>query len=605
LQGQIFITQGDITRLGADAVAVTSGITFNRKSAGFEALAKHDEGQDFLGQYERARDARAEKDRAFWVPCQGSRAPLGVVFVTVHKRARLDGGQDPAYRAVRESIDTAVAHLRVLTERPLLVALVAFRMNMGGDREDRLRSARAQVQAAYDALAGLPDVDVAFVLDDASKYEIFLDARRREMEERNIARGAFDAAHLGPLVEAIRNDECVLFVGAGLSQNAQMPSYKALIEALARKIGITEELSSDVDTYLDIAQAFRDTQGSVQEMVASMFGSGAQRTLPSLAHYLLLSMPIRLIITTNYDRLLENTLEALRRYPLRVVDSKDIAQTGYRGGSYVVKFHGDAEQDNIVLSRDDYDGFFTRRPEMASLLEGLLLNQTFFFLGYSLRDPNFRQIYSKIDLMLRAAKRPAFATTFDSVKGYVKGQYARKQLRLVELGRIPQLPKDAPAGEEQYERAQASRRLLAFLDRLAEEVSEGARLFLAPEAVAGPDAEGTPLLPLAKALTLAGDRIVEAAAASLSPEETRQAVHTLAFLCEHGWRPRHGSHVTVSGLWQKLASRLPQGEDTKRERRQLLEAALRYADDSRTALRLKKMLDLPTSNGDHLLWNEE
>jgi len=304
MQGQVFITQGDITLLGTDAVAVTSGITFNRKSAGFAALAKHAEGSNFLDDYERALAGRAEEDRAFWVPCHESRAPFGVVFVTVHKRMRLESGQDPAYRAVREAIQAAVEHLRPRTSRPLTIGLVAFRMNMGGDREYRLRSARTQVCAAYDALAEFPDVDVAFIVDDAIKYDIFLDARRRERAERGMDSLPYNAAILGPLVETVKNDECVLFVGAGLSLNADMPSYRQLIEALARDVGIHEELSSDADSYLDIAQAFRDQNKSVDAVIARMFGSGASRVMPSLAHYLLLSLPIRMVITTNYDHLL-------------------------------------------------------------------------------------------------------------------------------------------------------------------------------------------------------------------------------------------------------------------------------------------------------------
>ncbi len=572
MQGQVFITQGDITRLGADAVAVTSGVTFNRWSEGFRALAEHGGGDSFLEAYERARGARDAWARAFWVPCSGSHAPQGVVFVTVHRGGGPEDRQEPAARAVREAIQTAVKHLRADTTRPLLVALVAFRMELGGDREDRVRSARSQVRAAYDALRELPNVDAAFVLDDAGKYDIFLDARRREREERGLTMASYDAARLGPLVEAIRNDECVLFVGAGLSRNARMPSYHTLIETLARKLGIDETLSGDMDTYLDIAQAYRDAGHSVEEVLGSLFGAG--RALPSLAHYLLLSLPIRMVVTTNYDHLLEHTLEGLRRYPLRVVDHEAISRTGYKDGCCVVKFHGDVEDGQAVLSRDDYDGFFARRPEMASLLEGLLLNQTFFFVGYSLRDPNFRQIYSKIDLMLRTFKRPAFTTTFDTVKGYIKDQYARKQMRLIELGEC---------SEEQ-----AGRRLLAFLDRLAEEVSEKTHLFLAPETALEDRARREPLAPVAAALAEAGTQLIAATAGPLSPEQTRLAAHTLGFLCAHGWRPASG--VSITGLWRRLAEKLPPGAESEREKRQFLTLALRYATDGGTASRLRRQL---------------
>ena len=603
MQGQLFITQGDITRLGADAVAVTSGVTFNRQSAGFAALTKHAEGHDFLKEYERARGARPGKNDPFWVPCHDSRPPFGVVFVTVDGRdqhqnsEKLAYQQEPAYQAVREAIETAVTELRASTQRPLLVALVAFRMNMGGDRENRVRSARLQVQGAYDSLEKMSDVDVAFVLDDAIKYDIFLDARRQEREARAMEAPFYDAATLGPLVEAIKNDECVLFVGAGLSLNAQMPSYRQLIETLAEELGIREELASDVDSYLDIAQAYRDQGKSVDAAIGSMFGVGASRVMPSLAHYLLLSLPIRMVVTTNYDHLLEHTLEGLRRYPLRVVDHQAISQTGYKDGCYVVKFHGDAEQGHAILSRDDYDGFFSQRPEMASLLEGLLLNQTFFFLGYSLRDPNFRQIYSKIDLMLRTAKRPAFATTFETMRGYVKDQYARKQLRLVELG--GRAAEVAPTGvpEEDWERSQSGRRLLAFLDRLSEQVSERAHLFLAPEAVPVGDKQKQSLTAVAQSLARAGEHLIGAIDGPLSAEQTRLAAHTLGFLCSHGWRPDPNMGFSVTGLWRRLADNLPTGGGTEREKRQYLTTALRYATDNETARRLRHALESVAEKG--------
>src|SRR5205085_2313088 len=141
------------------------------------------------------------------------------------------------------------------------------------------------------------------------------------------------------------------------------------------------------------------------------------------------------------------------------------------GGVFVIKLHGDIGcPEEIVLCRDDYDEFFERRPAMALLLESLMLNRTFFFVGYSLRDPNFRQIYARIARMLREARRPAFATTFERGEAlpFIVEQWRRKQLTL--------LPIPGDTGEDQ------GVRFLAFLDRLAERVTlPHPRLFLAPD----------------------------------------------------------------------------------------------------------------------------
>jgi len=567
LPSQVFIIQGDITNVSADALAVSRGVSFNRTTNRFAALAELAQGVDFYSEYERTRGKTTDNVRTFWVTLGDSVAPRGVLFVTVDQK-------DGAYGAVHSAIVEAVYNLPADGERPLLIALIAFRMSQGGDRNDRLRSARTQVAAAYDTLADLatrnggdPVADVVFVLDDAAKYEIFLDARRHEMKTRGLTPAPLDPEWM-PLVEAVKNEECVLFVGAGLSLNARMPSYGQLVQKMAEEIGITEDLSNDVDTYLDVAQAYRDAKKPLAGLISHYFGNGRTGIRPSIAHYLLMSLPIRFIVTTNYDRLLETTLESLRRFPIRIVDNDHIGRTGYRDGLYVIKFHGDAEEGDVVVSRDDYDAFFHQRPAMASLLEGLLLNQTFFFVGYSLRDPNYRQIYSKIDLMLRSSKRPAFATTLDQTKAHVAAQYRRKQMRLIELG-VDQ----PPDGEN-------SRRLIAFLDRLAEDVTGRARLFLAPDAE--PDRQpqtgkASSARLMADGLRQVGYNLVAAIDEGLDPHDVAVAAETLRFLCQHGWRCPRGQ--TIAKLWLKLADQLPMDDRYHRERRQYTMSALRYADD--------------------------
>ena len=569
MEGQVYVTRGDIARISADAVAVTRGITFSLKSSAFTALAEHFD-PDFTDEYERAK-ASARPGEAFWVstaraPDQG---PYGAVFVSPKGRAPAGEADHPAYSVVTAAIEMAVAKLRARTPYPILIALIAFRMKFGEDREDRLRSARAQIRAAFDAVSRHPDTDVVFVLDDVTKYEIFLEARRHETAALGKARSPFAYKDLAPLINALQNEECVLFVGAGMSQNSSLTSYPELIREMAGEIGLGDGLTTDVDTALDVAQCFRDqdTDGDrMPALIRKHFGE-AKRVKPSLAHYLAMSLPIRFIITTNYDRLLETALEALHRFPLRVVNETQVAQTGYRDGTYVVKFHGDAEKGRVVISRDDYDAFFRDRPEMASLLEGLLLNQTFFFLGYSLRDPNFRQIYTKIELMLRKAMRPAFLTTVEPTPPAARRQYQNKQLKLIETGASsgPDVDStgDTGAADENMirKRANTARRLYAFLDRLAEEVVGNTHLFLVPDAhstsasTQAGTGRGRRMEELYFTLRKAGWQLTEAIQGPMTPEEARTAARILSLLAEQGWQPKNQG-ASLSGLWERLAMHL-------------------------------------------------
>src|SRR6185437_12033981 len=176
------------------------------------------------------------------------------------------------------------------------------------------------------------------------------------------------------------------FVGAGLSSGAGLPGWHSLVRRLGDDLGLPW---SDRHDYLDLAQWYRERFGR-ERLAAVLRELYATPAKPTLAHYLLMSLPVRHVITTNYDDLLERALDGLKRHPVKVLHQEDVARTG-QNEVFVVKLHGDlAHPDEIILTRDDYDEFFQRRPAMALLLEGLLFNQTFFFVGYSLRDPNFR-----------------------------------------------------------------------------------------------------------------------------------------------------------------------------------------------------------------------
>jgi SIR2-like protein len=266
-----------------------------------------------------------------------------------------------------------------------------------------------------------------------------------------------------------------------------------------------------------------------------------------------------------------------------------VPRTGQREGIYVVKLHGDvADAEHLVLTRDAYDTFFQHRPAMALLLEGLLLNETFFFVGYSLRDPNFRQIYARISGMLQDALRPAFATILYPDRGtgkYLKRQWKRKGLNLILFEE-----KDGEAPEQQ---------LLCFLDRLAERVTrQTSHFFLARDVELEELSE--PLRTLRQDVLIAdvGERVKEACATASRPEEVRHVAELLAFLTFQGWRPARTSPVHLSDLWEILAARC---EDQPAQRRRMLMIALRNTermDDAERILEQLRTLERNTSPRD-------
>ena len=600
-QGEIFIVHGDITQITADAIAYPTSIATWKDIPGelTPAFDKHYPG--VTAQWEAMRAQKAEETtrphfdygESFWIPLGEEHAPYGVVVVAAGGKHSVTP-QDQAERqavigAVREAarrLREREQHLGKTPER-LLIALPGLRIGRGGSREKDMAAALSEVQAAREVLdeEGHEGVDVVFVTFTPRHYQIFLEARRT----CGLAPAVPSGAPPEDLLDALEGGKCVLFVGAGLSKAAGMMDFKSLIALLAADLGINEPLSDDMDTYLDLAQWHREKfpngEKRVHALIKEHFGAGVAWAKPTVDHYWLMSLPVHYVVTTNYDSLLETTLEAQKRFPNTAVTQEDVARTGGREGVHVIKFHGDANQtvvdqgkDDLVLSRDDYDRFFADRPVMASLLQGLLLNQTFFFVGYSLRDPNFRQIYINISLMLKKSQRPAYATTFEAIKDYQQQQYASKQLHLIPM-------------EGTLEEKVHTERCL--LDQIAEH-AVGQALFLADctESEVGGSSQTGRLGDLQRLLCQAGEEIMRLGRGSLTWDEAQQTARTLTFLAEAGWRPKGSS---LARLWLTLAEHvgaLDTGEKQHRQfQKSLLLSALAHAESQEIADSIRQRLE--------------
>lgn len=587
MRGHLFVAPGDITLLSADAVAYSTDRVLSpggQLTSAFEANLP-----TFRAQYEALRASlggrRAGSAETFWLPMpaagEGNGAPAkgekpyGVV-VTVATGINVPREQRAA-AAVAGALRRACAELeRAGVPKPWRIALPTFLTGDGGARHDRLAVAEPQVEAAMAFVDEHEDVDVAFVPYTESTYQVWLEARRRVRARRG-APTEGDDGPFGELVEALRRRECVLFVGSGVSSGSGLPGWLELIDELAGELGIEPaHRRGDLDYLLDLAQWYRERGApegeSIESRIARRFTVGASGARPTLAHYLLTSLPARYFVTTNYDDLLETALNAQRRHPVRVVAERDVARTGGTDGCYVVKFHGCAVNGGeLVLSRDDYDDFFRRRPAMALLLEGLLLNQSFFFVGYGLRDPDFRQIYGRIASMLQGAKRPAFATTFEGASEHPKKQWKKKHLDLIDV------PGATPA--------EKARALDVLLDRLAERVARDPHLFLAEDVDR----------PLAPEVTKVRERLLDTtgaviAACQRAPSASKSEVQALAdvlrFFAARGWRGHRPGQL--GGLFAMLAAHRELADE---ERRALLIAALRHTESSEEARRLEREIE--------------
>jgi hypothetical protein len=286
-------------------------------------------------------------------------------------------------------------------------------------------------------------VDVALVMKEGAQY-----AAAQAVRSELVGEGAWPdldeqlRGQVDHLAYRAFRQELVLFLGAGVSQAAGLPSWGGLLEALAGT-----DLAADGDfqrlSPLDQARVLKkrlSPDRPLGQTVAERFRAEQY----SLVHALLAALPVPEVITTNYDALFEAASAAVGR-PVDVLPYQQAAG----GRRWLLKLHGCISRpEDIVLTREDYLRYDAGRAALAGLVQGLLITRHVLFVGFSLSDDNFHRI---ADAVRRAVGGQPFGTSLAVAGNPLLREVWASDLHWVELGELPA----------------SARRLEIFLDRLA------------------------------------------------------------------------------------------------------------------------------------------
>lgn len=159
------------------------------------------------------------------------------------------------------------------------------------------------------------------------------------------------------LVQAIKEKNVILFVGAGVSANLGLPNWKDLISHMAIKIGYDPEVYNSLGDNLSLAEYYILEKGSIGELRSWMDREWHKSSIEiekSDIHRLIVELGFPIIYTTNYDRWLEMAFE---HYKIDSLAIKNVGDMRYirDGITQIVKFHGDfADDSSIVLTESSY-----------------------------------------------------------------------------------------------------------------------------------------------------------------------------------------------------------------------------------------------------------
>lgn len=141
---------------------------------------------------------------------------------------------------------------------------------------------------------------------------------------------------------------------------------------------------------------------------------------PGAVHKEFAKLPFRQVITTNFDFLIERAYDACNRPCLPVVDEELLPFSAGDNQTRLIKMHGDLHHPSLlVVTEEDYDAFRDRRRRMFQEIQHLLIRHSVLFIGYSLEDPDFRQILALVKKDFPEFRRPAYALLVDPTEDTV------------------------------------------------------------------------------------------------------------------------------------------------------------------------------------------
>lgn len=213
-------------------------------------------------------------------------------------------------------------------------------------------------------------------------------------------------AFIDAYVKAIEDRTAAIFAGAGLSIPAGFVDWRGLLRNIAREIRLNVDKEHDL---IGVAQFHANEKGGRGKINQAVVNEFSRKSKATDNHRILSRLPIQTYWTTNYDKLIEDSLASAQKTPDVKITNENLAINVQLRDAIVYKMHGDVSlPHDVVVTKDDYEDYNVLRQPFSTALQGDLLDKTFLFLGFSFNDPNIGYILSRIRILLGRNQREHF-----------------------------------------------------------------------------------------------------------------------------------------------------------------------------------------------------
>lgn len=223
------------------------------------------------------------------------------------------------------------------------------------------------------------------------------------------------------LVNDIARRRCVIFLGSGISRNSKNEagiSPKTWEETLLAGLNLTEKHERKCITkhikaknFLMACELIRHSVGRdvFIDFLKSEFV--VPRFKESEIHKCIFELDSRIVITPNFDSIYDVYARHQTYGDTHVKHyyDDDVADVIRRDNRIILKIHGDiGTADKLIFTKVDYAQARTKYRVFYSIIEALLLTNTFVFLGAGLNDPDISLLLEDYNFKYGFARKHFF-----------------------------------------------------------------------------------------------------------------------------------------------------------------------------------------------------
>ena len=208
------------------------------------------------------------------------------------------------------------------------------------------------------------------------------------------------------IIRLINAGDAWVFVGAGASVDAGLPTWRGLSEGVvARLRGQQPSLGEDrilnrLILGRDYPKAFtRMVELTDRPTVISGIRSVLRETRPGALTKFLAQWPVRGYVTTNYEHLIEGALQEAGQWSgwIEVGNtSEEVPKAGGNARRIVWHIHGSLERDDRrfypIVTDTDYAEFYLSTSGLVQQLKSFLAQQRLIFVGFGFQDPDLLRL---------------------------------------------------------------------------------------------------------------------------------------------------------------------------------------------------------------------